>query len=96
MTDEEINRVIGEYTGLINSGCIAFTRCLNQMAKARKSLNSQEQIVKFLNSLRAIVSERCPKNKVGSPLVSDFNLIDASAREQAIAFLKAVNKYVAN
>lgn len=40
-----------------------------------------EQRVRFLAALRDIVGRRAPVNKVGTPLVSDFDLIAASDEE---------------
>jgi hypothetical protein len=40
-----------------------------------------EQRVNFLAALREIVGRRVPRNKVGTPLVSDFELIAASDDE---------------
>lgn len=45
-----------------------------------------EQRVAFLNRLRKIVGRRCPRNKVGTPVVSDFDLIWSTPgeREEAL------------
>jgi len=50
----------------------------------------QSQKVKYLNALRDIVAEKCPKNKVGVSLVSDFDLITAEADEHVRALVKAI------
>lgn len=51
--------------------------------------------VAYLNSLRSVVSRKCPKNKGGVPLVSDFDLLAAEPQEKEEAFemaRKAVEK----
>lgn len=37
--------------------------------------------VKYVNALRKAVAHRCPKNKLGAPLVSDFDLLCADEEE---------------
>lgn len=58
----------------------------------RKLINTQELKVKYLNTLRATVSKKCPKNKMGAPLVSDYNLLDAEPEEICEAILKVFEK----
>ena len=41
--------------------------------------------VKWINNLRKIVSRRCPVNKAGSSLVTDVDIMTASAAERAEA-----------
>ena len=43
--------------------------------------------VKWVAYLREVVALRCPKNAVGTPVVSDINLLQATARERLIAFI---------
>jgi len=57
--------------------------------KVQTSLASR---VKFVNALRSIVGRRMPKNKAGTPLVSDFDLIDAIISERAEAIEAAINQ----
>jgi len=60
---------------------------------ARKTIITTQALkVRFLNTLRDIVGVRCPKNALGAPLVSDYDLIDASAEEVVDALLKIVSK----
>lgn len=42
--------------------------------------------IKWVNNLRSVVSRRMPKNKVGSPIISDVDLLlaDSSEREEAL------------
>lgn len=48
--------------------------------------------VAYLNALRSVVSRRCPVNKMGAPLVTDFDLLAASKEEIAEAFEIAKGK----
>lgn len=48
---------------------------------------------KFLCCLRDEVGIRAPKNKVGTPMVSDFDLITAMPGEYCLALLKAAGRY---
>lgn len=43
--------------------------------------------VKWVAYLREVVALRCPKNAVGTPVVSDISLLQATARERLIAFI---------
>lgn len=42
--------------------------------------------VAYLNSLRSVVSRRCPVNKMGAPLVTDFDLLAAGVEEVVEGF----------
>lgn len=44
--------------------------------------------VKWVNTLNSIVARRCPRNKVGSPIVSDTDVILATAEEHEEALNK--------
>jgi len=48
--------------------------------------------VKWVGILRAIVARRCPVNKVGSPIVSDIDIILASDDEREEALNKLTKK----
>ena len=50
----------------------------------------QSQKVKYLNALRKIVSVKCLQNKIGTYLVSDFDLIVAEPDEHAQALVTAI------
>lgn len=50
--------------------------------------------VKWINALRTIVSRRVPKNKTGSPLVSDIDLLTASSEERLEALVKALGLWI--
>ncbi len=63
---------------------------LNAMHEARAVFRDDlETRVKFLRALNRTIAPRCPVNKVGTPLVSDWTMIDSSAREQAEAYVIA-------
>jgi len=49
--------------------------------------SNREMRVKYVNALRKIVSLDCPKNKVGEPIVSDVDLLNANAMQQLDALL---------
>ena len=49
--------------------------------------------IKWVNALRAIVSRRMPKNKMGATIISDVDLLTASPAERLEALLKAVGKW---
>ena len=68
---------------------LKYTSDLNAIKSARKYLQTPAEKVKYLNTLRDIVSRRMPKNKVGATLISDFDLIDAEPEEHAEAIVKA-------
>jgi hypothetical protein len=61
---------------------------LNAMREARKTITGPVLRAKYMNTLREIVGRRMPKNKVGSPLVSDYDCMDATANEHCEAFLR--------
>ena len=43
--------------------------------------------VKWVAGFREVVAPRCPKNKMGTAIVSDLDLLQASARERLLAFI---------
>lgn len=43
--------------------------------------------VKWVAYFREVVALRCPKNAVGTAIVSDLDLLQASARERVITFI---------
>jgi hypothetical protein len=43
--------------------------------------------VKWVACLREAVAPRCPKNKMGTAIISDINLLQATARERLLAFI---------
>jgi len=49
--------------------------------------------VKWVNALRDIVARRIPKNRSGTSLVSDIDLMFATLGERAEALLKAHKKW---
>lgn len=48
--------------------------------------------VKWANNLRAIVSRRMPRNKMGTPMVSDVDLLFATEAERAEALRITIKK----
>jgi len=54
----------------------------------RELVTTTDLKVRYTNALREIVGKRCPVNKAGSPLVSDYDLLDASEEEQLLALEK--------
>ena len=49
--------------------------------------------VKWINSLRMVVSRRCPKNNSGTPIVSDIDVLNASEEERCEALVRAIGKW---
>ncbi len=49
--------------------------------------------VKYINTLREIVGRRMPKNKSGSPLTSDVDLLMAENEEIREALLRTIKKW---
>jgi hypothetical protein len=43
--------------------------------------------VKWVAGFREVVAPRCPKNKMGTAIISDIDLLQASARERLLAFV---------
>jgi len=43
--------------------------------------------VKWVACFREVVALRCPRNAVGTAIVSDIDLLQASARERLLAFI---------
>ena len=56
---------------------------LNHIAANRPAMSAA-----FLNALRDVLAPWMPKNKAGSPIISDFDLLMASPKEICLAFLK--------
>lgn len=64
---------------------------LNAINQARQQLITSVPLrVKYLNALRSIIGKRMPKNKAGAAIISDYDLLDASAKEFSEALLKAL------
>lgn len=60
---------------------------LDALREARESIRHNLDLrVKYMGNLRVIVGKRCEVNKMGAPLVTDFDCIDSTAEEQAEAF----------
>ena len=67
---------------------------LNAMHEARRAcINTLELRVNYMNTLRKIVGRRCEVNKVGTPMVSDYDCVDATAAEHSETFLRTLGKW---
>lgn len=65
---------------------------LNAIAAAeiRAGLHNEENLalrVKWAENLHAILAQRCPRNKAGTPLISDIHKMLASASERTQALI---------
>jgi hypothetical protein len=75
-----------------------FLNDLNAVFAAAKHLGLHDRDkldlrVKWVANLRTVVSRRCPVNKVGSPIVSDLDLLASSSRELCEAALRTMKKW---
>lgn len=61
----------------------------NIVVSTDHALASQSERVKFLSALRDVVGRRCARNKIGTPLVSDYDMIWSSDDERADAWRMA-------
>jgi len=71
---------------------------LNAIHDAKETLgindrNNLDIRVKWVGALRDVVSRRCPLNKLGTPVVSDLDILCASAEEHAEALLRTLKKW---
>ena len=72
---------------------------LDSIYSLRRRLNlddksNLEKRVRYINLLRTIVGRRMPKNKMGSPLTTDVDLLLAEPWEHSEAILKTFDKWV--
>lgn len=68
-----------------------FTDSFLPLQKARERyLTSVEQRAAYLNHLHTIVARQCPVNKVGAPIVSDYDKISAEFWEHFLAIVCVV------
>jgi len=64
---------------------------LNAVANLRdKVINTLELRVDYMNALHQQVAPRCPLNKVGQHVVSDYDKLTATAEDHCIAILAAL------
>jgi hypothetical protein len=49
--------------------------------------------VEYLNTLRDVVSRHCPKNRSEFPIVSDYDLLDATPEEHCETILRVFGKW---
>lgn len=93
MTNQEINEAVAKELGHGDrvQSYATHPQCrdeiLNHIAQNRPAMSAA-----FLNALRDVLAPRMPKNKAGSPVISDWDLFTATPREICEAFLKAVEK----
>lgn len=65
---------------------------LNAIHEARRQhINTPTLRVHYMNTLHKIVGRRMEKNKVGTPMVSDFDCLNAECHEHANAFGLTLN-----
>lgn len=93
MTNKEINERVALALGRTSWAFI----CSEDSNDARVILDHIDKhrpamSVAFLNALRDVLAPRMPKNKAGSPVITDFDILMATPREICEAFLKAVEK----
>lgn len=63
-------------------------------AEKRHGLHDRENLamrVRWINALRSIVDRRMPRNKAGSPMTSDVDLMTATAEERLEALRKVAD-----
>ena len=85
-------------TGKWESGIPNYAADLNAMndAELHSGLNQIDNSsvrIRWVNALREIVGRECPKNKAGAALVSDVDLLTATAAQRAEAFLKTIGAW---
>jgi hypothetical protein len=64
----------------------------NALSVAERELGldtDTELRIRWVTALRDVVGRRCPRNKIGTPLVSDIDLLMAYPIERAEALLRA-------
>ena len=89
MTNQEINEAVAKELGhaewilsySTNPQCR--DEILNHINYNRSTMSAA-----FMNALRDVLAPWMPKNKAGSPIISDFDLLMASPKEICLAFLK--------
>jgi hypothetical protein len=65
---------------------------MNRMERVREVVCSNQTLkCDYLTNLHEIVARRCPKNKVGAPIVSDYDKINASFDEHLEALACVVD-----
>ena len=93
MTNQEINERVAKELGYTS---FSFARSVDandtRVILDHINNNRPAMSVAFLNALRDVLAPRMPKNKAGSPVISDWDLFTATPREICEAFLKAVEK----
>ncbi len=101
MTDEEINFAIAEACGELKKhhirNCRDYCNDFNAIYGAEKQLglhdrNNLELRVKWVGILRDLVAPFCPLNKVGTPVVSDLDILTADVKIKAMALVKLTQK----
>lgn len=70
-----------------------YTHSRDACSEFESTITSTADRVKWLNTMREIVSRRCPKNKIGAPLVSDFDIAMSTAMERCECWLKMKGRW---
>ena len=95
MTPHDIDLALSALCGW-EPACRGAVHALDTVAAARTTvIKDPAARVKFSNALRTIIGKResIPKNKLGQPLVSDYDMLDSTAAEQVEAILRAFGKW---
>ncbi len=92
LSTDELRRVWVESVGSITCFYVRYLGDMNQIPYLREALcSTQQRKCDYLTNLHEIVARRCPKNKVGAPIVSDYDKINASFDEHLEALACVVD-----
>jgi len=81
-----------EAAGSITYFHVRYLGDMNQIHYLRVAVcSTQQRKCDYLTNLHDIVARRCPKNKVGAPIVSDYDKINASFDEHLEALACVVD-----
>lgn len=94
----EFGGLVGEFEGDITivHSFVRELRYLHELCSKLGLMERSNQIlrVKWVNNLRTIVSRRMPKNKSGTALTTDVDLLLAEPEEIAESILKTFDKWL--
>lgn len=107
MTEQEMRELVAEKCGYYRKNAMwyhfddspmgfipNYPHDLNAVHDARHTLITTPQLrVDYLNSLRSIVERRCPRrdNLLRTVLISDYDLVNASALEHLEALCRVIH-----
>lgn len=94
MTHQQINDTISTLLGVPET-ITEYTNSLDACADAKRRLIvSYQERFAFLKCIRKVIGRRCEVNKCGAPIVTDWDMIDATPMEicEAILIVKGKNK----